>query len=179
MVSRHIGGIVLPTIRFSLRIKIMKALAAVFCVVALTAIGCGQSTTQTIPNPEITPVSLELCGDCGQVKGSETCCAADGEECKCGFHKGSPACCKLEKTGEDLTLCVKCGELAGGEKCCGEGEVCDCGFHKGSPACCSKDAMAVAKEIVEDMTDEHADHDHDGEDHDHDHDHDEGEDSDA
>lgn len=161
----------------------MKSIAVLFCVVALTAIGCGQSSTQTIPEAEITPVSLELCGDCGQVKGSDSCCAEDGEECKCGFHKGSPACCKLEKTGEDIALCVKCGEQAGGEKCCAEGEVCDCGFHKGSPACCSKDAMAVAKEIVEDMTeegDEHAGHDHEGHDHDaEDHDHAEGEDSDA
>lgn len=142
----------------------MKYFAMLFCVVSLVAIGCGQTATTEAPAVEVTPASLELCGDCGQVKDSDVCCAEDGQQCDCGFHKGSPACCKLEKTGEDMTLCVKCGEHAGSDKCCKEGETCDCGFHKGSPACCNKDAVAVAKEIVEGMTVEA--HDHDGEDHD-------------
>ncbi|HJO26172.1 MAG TPA: hypothetical protein QF730_02900 [Planctomycetota bacterium] len=43
------------------------------------------------------PVSQEaqtLCGDCGQVKGTDGCCDADAERCDCGKIKGSPGCCK-------------------------------------------------------------------------------------
>ena len=40
-----------------------------------------------------------LCVKCGEIKGSEKCCKAEGrEKCpKCGLFKGSPGCCKKDK----------------------------------------------------------------------------------
>ena len=79
-----------------------------------------------------------LCGGCGQVKGSDVCCAEGAEKCdKCGLTKGSPGCCKIEK-GTDTKLCSKCGQIKGSDACCAEGaEKCDkCGLAKGSPGCC-------------------------------------------
>ena len=38
-------------------------------------------------------VSAELCAKCGEVAGSEKCCAEGAEVCAgCGLHKGSPGC---------------------------------------------------------------------------------------
>lgn len=36
---------------------------------------------------------VACCAKCGEVAGSEKCCAADAEICPgCGLHKGSPGC---------------------------------------------------------------------------------------
>ena len=82
----------------------------------------------------------DLCGDCGQTKGTDTCCAADGVKCEsCGFHKGAPLCCKLNQADvAGKTLCGACGEVKGAEKCCkDDAEVCKkCDLNKGSPLCC-------------------------------------------
>ena len=44
------------------------------------------------------------CGKCGEVKGSDTCCAEDAKKCDaCGLNAGSPGCkakCSVEKTEE-------------------------------------------------------------------------------
>ena len=38
-------------------------------------------------------VSAALCPKCGEVAGSEKCCAEGAEACAgCGLHKGSPGC---------------------------------------------------------------------------------------
>lgn len=38
-------------------------------------------------------VSAQLCPKCGEVAGTEKCCAAGAEVCAgCGLHKGSPGC---------------------------------------------------------------------------------------
>ena len=48
------------------------------------------------PAPAKKPGTVVLCYKCGQIKGSDTCCAADAEKCsKCGLAKGSPGCCKI------------------------------------------------------------------------------------
>ncbi len=116
----------------------MKSLAFLFCLVSISAIGCGQ--TESVESPLIDIQNTDhvtLCKDCGQVKGSELCCSEEGEACDCGFHQGSPACCKLEKGDEDMKLCGKCGQVAGCDECCSEGaETCECGLQKGSPGCC-------------------------------------------
>ena len=65
-----------------------------------------------------------LCGGCGQVKGSDVCCAKDAEMCKkCDFVKGSPACCKVKKTGDKvIVLCKKCENVKGSKACRAEGK---------------------------------------------------------
>ena len=81
---------------------------------------------------------LALCGGCGQIKGSDVCCAEGADKCpKCELVKGSPGCCKIEK-GSDAKLCTKCGQIVGSDKCCAEGaEKCPkCNLAKGSPGCC-------------------------------------------
>ena len=82
-----------------------------------------------------------LCGGCGQIKGSDACCAVGAATCsKCGLAKGSPGCCKIEK-GTDVELCTKCGQIEGADPCCAAGaEKCaKCSLAKGSPGCCKID----------------------------------------
>lgn len=91
---------------------------------------CGEKKAET--------KSAALCGGCGQVKGSEVCCAADAAKCaKCGLAKGSPGCCKITK-GKDAALCTGCGQIKGSDACCKPGaEKCaKCDLAKGSPGCC-------------------------------------------
>ncbi len=120
----------------------------VFSIVALLGLvvwGCGQATTPDA-DPEAgkaTQGAAEtaaafLCGGCGQIKGSQDCCAEGAETCaKCGLAKGAPGCCKIEK-GTNTELCTKCGQIKGADDCCAEGaETCaKCGLAKGSPGCC-------------------------------------------
>lgn len=114
--------------------KLLLALVLLLCVPGLSACRTDSGATRSVADRS-TPVVL--CGKCGEVKGSDACCAADAEVCGCGLHHGSPGCCKMEK-GADATLCSHCGEVLGSEKCCVAGaEVCpDCGMHAGSPGCC-------------------------------------------
>jgi len=61
-------------------------------------------------------MAVTLCGGCGQVKGSPTCCLDGAEKCSgCDLDKGAPGCCKMEK-GTDAKLCG-CGEIGGSEAC--------------------------------------------------------------
>ena len=97
---------------------------------ALAKIAANGETAERLPT--------RLCGTCGEIKGTEACCAKDAKACgKCGLHKGAPGCCKIEK-GEDAALCRKCGEIKGTEACCAkDAEACGkCGLHKGAPGCC-------------------------------------------
>ena len=46
--------------------------------------GVSKATTET---------SAALCSKCGEIAGSEKCCAEGAEICAgCGLHKGSPGC---------------------------------------------------------------------------------------
>ena len=156
----------------------MKTIALLAAIGLIVAVGCGQTATveDSTDNPlpvEITTASLTLCKDCGEVKGTDKCCAEGAAACDCGFHKGSLACCKVDKTGEDITLCTECGFVVDSKKCCADGaEVCECGFAHGSPACCKveKEALAAA---------DGDDHDRDGGDHDDGHDEQPGHDNDS
>ena len=88
---------------------------------SLLLVGCGGDQNNTPSNgtnsnasntnnqQEITQVNF--CGDCGQHKGAETCCAKDGTACEsCGFHKGAPLCCKLKQA--DVAGKTLCGRSA-------------------------------------------------------------------
>ena len=69
--------------------KMIVALVAV-SVLAFAAVSfaqCGGAAKTT------AAVSAELCPKCGEVAGSEKCCAEGAELCAgCGLHKGSPGC---------------------------------------------------------------------------------------
>lgn len=83
-----------------------------------------------------------ICAKCGQIEGSDVCCAADAVKCeKCGLAKGSPGCCRNLKPAAgatDVILCAKCGQVKGSDLCCKADAVkCEkCGLAKGSPGCC-------------------------------------------
>lgn len=155
--------------------KNLLELFTAFSLVAVISLGCGESTA---PEPtDLTKVLYRpgtLCGDCGQLKGSEACCAEGAEVCsKCSLQKGAPGCCKMTK-GTNVTLCAGCGEIKGSEACCAEGaEACSkCQLHQGAPGCCK------LEKIDADSDHEHVGADHDAEGHDAE-DHDEGHDEHA
>jgi len=89
---------------------------------------------------DATPV--ELCTKCGEIKGADECCKAEGREAcaKCGLFKGSPGCCKISKDAkEPAVVCPKCGEVKGADACCkkeGHAACPKCSLHQGSPGCC-------------------------------------------
>jgi hypothetical protein len=96
------------------------------------------SAADTATDTALVTATL-LCGKCGEVKGSATCCVADAEICECGMHKGSALCCvKLPEEAVGKDICKQCGHVAeAGHHCDEDCETCaDCGLHKGSPACC-------------------------------------------
>ncbi len=75
---------------------------------------------------------------CGEIKGSDNCCADGAEKCECGKIAGSPLCCvEIPDDLKDQDFCA-CGWAKGSENCCSkDGEVCEaCGMHKGSTLCC-------------------------------------------
>ncbi len=128
----------------------------IFSIVALLGLvvwGCDQATT-----PQLDPgagkatqgaaetAAVFFCGGCGQIKGSDACCAAGAATCsKCGLAKGSPGCCKIKK-GTDVQLCTKCGQIKGSDTCCAaDAEKCaKCGLAKGSPGCCKINTVPKA-----------------------------------
>ena len=78
----------------------MKVFSLILVLTALVAAGCNRSSIEQTPSLGITPAvyDIVLCGDCGQVKGTEACCQEGAAVCAdCSWHKGSPACCKIEK----------------------------------------------------------------------------------
>ena len=120
----------------------LKKIAILF-IIALFFSGCEQKEklnekTQTHSHSMGKNADITLCGNCGQVKGSDICCKVDAVKCGCGAHKGSPACCTITLTGENITLCGHCGEVRGSELCCLEtAEKCvKCDKIKDSPGCC-------------------------------------------
>jgi hypothetical protein len=126
----------------SMNIKNLTGMLAVaLIVVSISACSKDTASTATIPDKSSssTLVSLEsdLCGSCGDAKGSDTCCK--GEKCeKCKMQKGSALCCTGVEPKEGVTYCKECGFEKGTDKCCASAmAVCDkCGLGKGSPLCC-------------------------------------------
>ncbi len=110
------------------------ALAVGFVAVA-TLIGC--KATQKVPS---APGKVALCTECGQIKGTASCCKPGQAVCsKCGLAKGSPGCCKITKgSSKPAYLCAHCGHIKGSAKCCqpGQATCAKCGLVKGAPGCC-------------------------------------------
>ena len=103
--------------------------------------GDSNATTASIDGATTMPVALAtLCGKCGEVKGSDNCCAAGAETCSgCGLHAGAPLrCAHLPEDAAGKDICQACGHVAEeGHACDSDCEKCaDCGMHKGAPACC-------------------------------------------
>ncbi len=118
----------------------MKILSILSVIVLATLLSLSFSSCGTADQTsQVEDASaLMLCGGCGQLKGSDSCCDAGAESCPgCDLAKGSPGCCKIEK-GSDAALCGGCGQIKGSDSCCDEdAEKCTgCGMAKGSPACC-------------------------------------------
>lgn len=124
----------------------------IFVLLMALVLGCGgapeDTDTPATPPAEGDGASVEgdattlvsvakYCGECGEAKDSESCCAEGAEKCDCSFAKGSALCCKVTKDAEGKDFCGSCGQVADSESCCAEGaEKCDCGMVKGSPLCC-------------------------------------------
>ncbi|MEO1618670.1 MAG: hypothetical protein AAFV88_22665 [Planctomycetota bacterium] len=133
----------------------MKSLSLCLAVLLMTTlIGCGsdEATPETPETPETaTPVSLtgDVCGKCGDIAGTETCCK--GETCSCGMQKGSALCCSGVESS-DVVYCKDCGFGKGTDECCSDDNTActKCGLAAGSDLCCK-----VATD------DSHEGHDHD------------------
>ena len=91
----------------------MKKFLASFALLALVAVvslGCSKATppVATTAPAEVTKVNYapaSLCGKCGEIKGTEACCAEGADVCsKCNLHKGAPGCCKMEKRDRSRPL---------------------------------------------------------------------------
>ena len=103
-------------------------------VASLDLCGCKKSSEE-----ETVVESLQLCTDCGHIKGSDLCCQPDQPKCQsCGLVKGSPGCCKIPKDAETAAICTKCGQIKGSDLCCKPDQTkCPmCGLVKDSPGCC-------------------------------------------
>lgn len=121
-------------------------LGGILAVLAVTLNGCEKADTGS-GGGEVTNVAaniadakIELCGKCGEIKGTDKCCLADAEKCTgCNLAKGSPACCKhLDFSQGPVILCGGCGQVKGTEACCAkDAPKCEkCNLAKGSPGCC-------------------------------------------
>ena len=116
----------------------------ILCATALTALLCvGCQTSETSTDNIVSPGAVSICTNCGDVKGSDTCCAPDAVTCGgCGLHKGSIGCCQIEKgSTETVMVCTSCGYFKGSDECCQDGGAtcAGCGLKKGSPGCCKID----------------------------------------
>ncbi len=127
----------------------------IVCIsVVMFFIGCStaekkQEPAQDAVEKQAQPETAEekvyvLCLKCGEIKGTEKCCKAEGrEKCgSCGMLKGAPGCCKIPEGATEAIICTKCGEIKGTEKCCkveGREKCTCCGLIKGSVGCCKLD----------------------------------------
>jgi len=125
---------------------IMKVPSTILCASVIALLSCSVCSAAEIGKGDAEEVSKDgepvlLCTKCGEIKGTDKCCKAEGrKKCGgCGLFKGSPGCCKLPKGAESAQLCTKCGEIKGTDKCCkaeGRKKCGGCGLFKGSPGCC-------------------------------------------
>lgn len=125
--------------------KFLTIVLAVASVgVVLYANGCKKRETAGSKAGRAMAASVELCTDCGQIKGSELCCKPGQATCAgCGLAKGSPGCCNIPEGAETAAICTGCGQIKGGELCCQPNQpTCpECGLVKGSPGCCKMPEM--------------------------------------
>lgn len=115
-----------------------KALTLVIALGLVSFLAGGCSSTDEHAEHD-HDVGITLCGGCGQVKGTEACCAPGAAKCaSCGLAKGSPGCCKMP-AGTDAVL-HECGAIKGSAACCDENapRCAGCGKIKGTPGCCIK-----------------------------------------
>ncbi len=113
----------------------MLVLSMVVLAVGLYSSGCDKSDKGS----EASAANVQLCTDCGQIKGTELCCKPDQVKCSgCNLTKGSPGCCKIPEGATKVELCGKCGQIKGTEVCCkaDQPKCAKCGLAKGSPGCC-------------------------------------------
>ena len=124
----------------NIRNKHLMIVAMIAVVVVFLGInGCKKSDNAGAKSGAVYAASVELCTDCGQIKGGDMCCKSDQAKCEgCGLAKGSPGCCKIPKDAESAAICTHCGQIKGSELCCKPDQVkCEsCGLVKGSPGCC-------------------------------------------
>ncbi len=117
----------------------MLMLSMVVLVVGLYSNGCDKSDKESSKAGKAYAASVELCTDCGQIKGTELCCKPGQTKCtSCGLVKGSPGCCKIPEGAKTATICSKCGQIKGTALCCkpDQPKCPKCGFVKGSTGCC-------------------------------------------
>ncbi len=118
---------------------VMIVLAVALLGVVLYANGCKKRETAGSKAGTAVAASVELCTDCGQIKGGELCCKPNQTTCtSCGLVKGSPGCCNIPEGAETAAICTGCGQIKGSELCCKPNQpTCPkCGLVKGSPGCC-------------------------------------------
>lgn len=116
----------------TLTILMSVALAGVL----LCGYGCKKSSTTA---EKKASDSVQLCLDCGQIKGGPLCCQPNQTTCpSCGLVKGSPGCCKIPKGATTAAICTKCGQIKGTDLCCKPDQITcsSCGLVKDSPGCC-------------------------------------------
>ncbi len=141
------GFYLLKVILFFRKETIMKTSKKILVIVSMVALvvflqfanGCKESNYTSRKSAAAFATSVELCTDCGQIKGSELCCKPDQPKCSsCGLVKGSPGCCNIPAGAETAAICTKCGQIKGTELCCkpGQTKCSSCGLVEGSPGCC-------------------------------------------
>jgi hypothetical protein len=120
-----------------------KYLIIVMAMAVLGAIslvnGCKKSGKEVPKAGQAVAATVELCTNCGQVKGSDLCCKPGQPKCTgCSLTKGSPGCCKIPPDAQSVALCTKCGQIKGSDVCCKPNQpTCSkCSLVKGSPGCC-------------------------------------------
>lgn len=116
-----------------------KHLMIVLVIPLLWINGCKKSDEASSKSGTAYAASVELCIDCGQIKGSDECCRPDQPKCDdCSLAKGSPGCCNIPEGAEKAAICTMCGQIKGTELCCKPDQTkCpECGLVKGSPGCC-------------------------------------------
>ncbi len=116
--------------------KIAKLFVLVIALLmgGITMTGCGSLRKQTHSEETLT-----ICDTCGEVEGTDACCAEGATWCRqCGLHKESPGCCKIEKGGGPQPVCGDCGEIKDTEDCCDANakRCARCGKIKHSLGCC-------------------------------------------
>lgn len=118
-------------------------LAVVIFTIAITLLinvnGCKKSDNASSRAGQVYAASVELCTDCGQIKGSELCCEPNQPKCDaCSLAKGSPGCCNIPESTEKAAICTMCGQIKGSELCYKPDQLkcASCGLVKDSPGCC-------------------------------------------
>lgn len=112
------------------------AVAIALIGLVLVGYGCRKAGSEA---EKTAADSIQLCIQCGQIKGSALCCKPGQTMCSsCGLVKGSPGCCKIPKGAKTAVICADCGQIKGGVLCCQPNQTkCPkCGLVKGSPGCC-------------------------------------------